>query len=430
MAKEKKTKQPDTRPPLEDKDNPSLVEVGGKLCLRVFEDFFVERELPKWKNFEAQKRAFLKEIGASISSATSYENSLTSGSVKDMAIKAGEKNPAEAKQIADELARLKKMQEMVSDDRWGIKDKHEKEVDESVRKTAVYLGYKPKTLKGKVRAFFGRLAHKEARKPVEIAFDELKDSMTITSSEQLMQARGQLEYLIEGYKKAGQYGKAETAKKLVPQLAHELAIAKMGYTKYVTESQMIDFVKKSERGVMVDFLRYYEGSIPAEVVQRKAETDEKMVFDNYVIAYYADLKKKAVAKEEKQKEQKREKATAVRRDPILFGIVKQTRKLYYICDWITPEDDLTLDKLEEVLGHSAKVLFSENSNSRDPVVGIEEDRSSSLVYRDVSTTTLSRGDPSRFWYDNQNATDVYYALEYQNDRIRSLERQMYGDTHN
>ena len=210
----------------------------------------------------------------------------------------------------------------------------------------------------------------------------------------------------------------------MPQLAHELAIAKMGYTKYVTEKQMIDFVKKSERGVMVNFLRYYEGTIPEEVVARKAETDEKMVFDNYVIAYYCDLKKKAETTEKKQKEQKREKATATRRDPILFGIVKQTRKLYYICDWITPEDDLTLYKLEEVLGDNAKVLFSEDSNSRDPVVGIEEDRRSSWVFRDVSTT-LSSGAPmgSRNSYTS-SVDDIYYNLADQADRIRHLENEL------
>lgn len=417
MAKDKKEKQSEKRPELKDKDNPSLVEVGEKLCLRVFEDFFVEKELPKWKNFESQKRAFLKDLGLSIDYWDSH-------SLKERMEKFSKEHPAEAKQVSEEYERLKKMYDVVNDDRYHIQDKHEKEVDESIKKMVVYMGYKPKTLRGKVRAWLGKFRKKDEFKPVEIAFEDLKDAMVITSSEQLMQARGHLAGLIEGYRKAGQYGKVETAKKLVPQLAHELAIAKMGYTKYVTESQMIDFVKKSERGVMVDFLRYYDGTIPPEVVNRKAETDEKMVFDNYVIAYYCDLKKKAKVTEEKKKEEKKEKATAKRRDPILFGVVKQTRKLYYICDWITPEDDLTLDKLEQVLGDSAKVLFQERSDgsaasTSDPSVGIITGRTSSVIYNDVGRSSLYDDDT---WTDSVSRRNaVYYALSDAHSRIRDLE---------
>ena len=39
-----------------------------------------------------------------------------------------------------------------------------------------------------------------------------------------------------------------------------------------------------------------------------------------------------------------------RRDPILFGLIKNSRKLYFICDWKTDTDDLTLEKLEKELG--------------------------------------------------------------------------------
>lgn len=36
------------------------------------------------------------------------------------------------------------------------------------------------------------------------------------------------------------------------------------------------------------------------------------------------------------------------RDPILFGIIKNSNRLYYIGDWITPEDDLTWSTIEGV----------------------------------------------------------------------------------
>ena len=41
-------------------------------------------------------------------------------------------------------------------------------------------------------------------------------------------------------------------------------------------------------------------------------------------------------------------------DPILFGMVEGSDKLYYVADWITEEDDLTLAKVEESLGRTAR----------------------------------------------------------------------------
>lgn len=78
------------------------------------------------------------------------------------------------------------------------------------------------------------------------------------------------------------------------------------------------------------------------------------MFDNYVIAFYDDKISNnptevaaAIVKEQKKKAADNE--VAARRDPILFGIVKGVRRLFFIADWVTPEDDLTLKKIEEVL---------------------------------------------------------------------------------
>ena len=48
---------------LTDKDNPSLCEIGGQIRLRVFEDFSVEKELPKWVRFKAEWDKLVKDIG-------------------------------------------------------------------------------------------------------------------------------------------------------------------------------------------------------------------------------------------------------------------------------------------------------------------------------------------------------------------------------
>ena len=65
-----------------------------------------------------------------------------------------------------------------------------------------------------------------------------------------------------------------------------------------------------------------------------------MVFDNYVVVHYSDLIRKAAAVEDETSEAEEKKAREKRRDPILFGLIKNSRKLYYITDWKTDVDDL------------------------------------------------------------------------------------------
>lgn len=41
---------------------------------------------------------------------------------------------------------------------------------------------------------------------------------------------------------------------------------------------------------------------------------------------------------------------AAKRDPILFGVMKGRRILYYVGDWIDEVCDLTLDQIADLLG--------------------------------------------------------------------------------
>ena len=72
--------------------------------------------------------------------------------------------------------------------------------------------------------------------------------------------------------------------------------------------------------------------------------NELLIFDNYCILHY-DPEKKSYA--QTIEEQKRE--TQKRRDPILFGLIRGSNKLYYITDWVDEFCDLTLDKFVETL---------------------------------------------------------------------------------
>ena len=108
----------------------------------------------------------------------------------------------------------------------------------------------------------------------------------------------------------------------------------------VTEDQVVKFVKKTKNGVRLTYVKNYVRIIPPEVTKRIQEINKFEIFDNYVILHYdPDTKSYSETVEE----------TKRRRDPILFGVIRGSNKLYYITDWVDEYCNLTLDKFVETL---------------------------------------------------------------------------------
>ena len=108
----------------------------------------------------------------------------------------------------------------------------------------------------------------------------------------------------------------------------------------VTEDQVVNFVKKTEKGVRLTYVKNYMRVIPPEVVEKINEVNKLEIFDNYAVLHYDP---ECMAYAETIEETKK------RRDPILFGLIRGSNKLYYITDWIDEFCDLTLDKFVETL---------------------------------------------------------------------------------
>ena len=117
-----------------------------------------------------------------------------------------------------------------------------------------------------------------------------------------------------------------------------------GNKKYVTEEDVVEFVKRAKRGLRLDWIKNFTRIIPNEVIDTKVKLDGLCVFDNYVVMHY-DPNKKAWA--ETQEEVNR------RRDPILFGVILGSRKLYFVGDWVDDLCDLTLEQIAAELGQQA-----------------------------------------------------------------------------
>lgn len=331
-------------------DHPSIAVIGGKPRLRVFEDFFIEEDLPKWRKIavkiDKEEKRKLEETDASMNGfGSSWENN---GSISD-------------RRTDRELLRNAKHERRNYVNRAGRIDMSNASIISTGDKT-------------KKKSWFGRILDKfsspkkqnepgEIGEPADKVFEEVKTSMMSPTNEEILRAKKVVDTVENQLKVSGQYEIAKKVEGSRSVLEAELALVKSGQLKYISEDQIVKFMLLSERGMRLEYLRYYANILPSDVAKRKILFDGLLVFDNYCVLYYDGGAPKFSLIQEVIDDQERIK----RRDPILFGMIKGSRKLYYVTDWVTADDDLTLDKLETVIGEKAHDL------SRDGFAGTEEE---------------------------------------------------------
>lgn len=166
--------------------------------------------------------------------------------------------------------------------------------------------------------------------------------------------------IAEHYEKAlaqaigmGQTSLLESLKNIVDIARGEAHLIAMGLKKYVNEKQVVDFYEKvgREKNLKLTWIKNFDRIIPDEVYKIKKELDDRKIFDNYVILHY-DPKDNGTKLTKKEIEKKK--------DPILFGVIKDSRKLYYVADWKDEYCDLTLEEMFKVL--KGKVLEINNKS--------------------------------------------------------------------
>lgn len=305
MAKEKYT------------EHPSIVVIGGKPKLRVFEDFFIEEELPKWKKIEIK----LKE----------------------------QKKSTDPDDVSAARPNL------------GVNDQRS---DEQLLRNAKYdRGYyldrqhdmnSITSANGKRKSLFARMFEKisgcfDHGTEIEDTFNGVKTAIAYPTNESLLKSVALVDAVVARSNAAGQYEIANRIKGVRKSLEAELVLAQNNMLRYITEEQVIEFMLKSERGVRMEYLRYYNEILPSQVMAQKIAADALLAFDNYCVLFYDNGTKKFSLIKEAISDRERER----RRDPILFGMIHGSRKLYYITDWVTQDDDLTLEKFQQAIGEKA-----------------------------------------------------------------------------
>jgi hypothetical protein len=165
------------------------------------------------------------------------------------------------------------------------------------------------------------------------------------------------ETAISNAAKAGQIALVDKLKLRLESAKSEIQLVVMGLNKYLTEEQVVDFYgqSKKDKNLKMTWIKHFIKPIPSKVLELKTQLDAQFVFDNYVILHY-DPNNDAtdLTTEEKVERIKREK------DPILFGVIKDSRRLYYIADWQDDYCNLTLDTVIETLQEKVGEINNES----------------------------------------------------------------------
>ena len=166
--------------------------------------------------------------------------------------------------------------------------------------------------------------------------------------------------IAEHYEKAliqaktmGQQSLVESLENIIDIARGEAHLIAMGLKKYVSEKQVVDFYDKvgEDKNLKLTWIKNFGRIIPESIYEIKKSVDERNIFDNYVILHYdpanngENLTKKEVEK---------------KKDPILFGVIKNSKKLYYIADWKDEYCELTLEEMFKTL--KGKVLQINNKS--------------------------------------------------------------------
>lgn len=141
----------------------------------------------------------------------------------------------------------------------------------------------------------------------------------------------------------GQAALVEKLKDIMSVVRGECYLIEIGLTKYVTEKQIINFYEsvKESKNLKLSWICNFTRNIPVEIYKAKMLADSKNIFDNYVVLHYdPDNTGQSLTKQELEK----------KKDPILFGVIQNSRKLYYIGDWKDEYCDLSLEDMFNTLG--------------------------------------------------------------------------------
>ena len=186
---------------------------------------------------------------------------------------------------------------------------------------------------------------KKLEKKPEFDVIDFFTNVKLVSKEGAMVYRDRVSGYLQALHNASLIGQTALVEQLLSEMIankYESMLNARGCYYAIPENRIVDFITKTRRGVNLCYLKNFTRPIPQEAIDKIKEVNEYEVFDNYVVLHYDP-------KNENQKETRKEEYNR-KKDPILFGVISGSRKLYYITDWIDETCDLTLEAFVDTLG--------------------------------------------------------------------------------
>lgn len=180
----------------------------------------------------------------------------------------------------------------------------------------------------------------------ELYFKYVKKKLSFLEKRKLDTRLKKLEKAFDKAVESGQDALAEKFLNEVAREARESVIYSKGIKMFIEREDLFKHKRNIRDGHISDtLLKYYTRVIPKSVIEKKKKVES--AFDDFVIFHYynPELEEK---REKKQKMSESEKSAM--RDPILFGIIKETNRLYFVDDWEDEFCDLTFDEIVDVVG--------------------------------------------------------------------------------
>lgn len=317
---------------------------NAKNRLRIFENAIVyDKELPKFKTLEEYKRAHRSDDKKSMNTFVfpntnnepieimSYENlknyflSKTEINIKDFNIDITEK----MRDIANKTK---------GNARFTVEDSSMMTITDNRKKSLV----------DNIKDFFSKKIQQNKEKKIANKFDVIKffSDVKLSAEDEATKYRDRLAEYVNCIGIAEKSGQIALKEKLFNNLVinkYETILFSKGLVKAVTEETIVKLAKDSPKALALDYIQNYIRNIPISVIKKKLEIDQLEIFDNYVILHY-DPNGVSYAQTNKEKEEKK------KRDPIMFGVIEGSTKLYYIDSWEDEYCDLTWDKMVDIIG--------------------------------------------------------------------------------
>jgi hypothetical protein len=319
--------------------------------LRIFtENFLIDRNLPKWSKITEDNKDSLskKASGSSLGEAlepfspTANDNRQQISILDFINLDKKDFNIYIGKSLADRVYndsdKFKNMLTPIGD---SVSSRESKKKE-------------PDIIKKLIRVFTNEKREKKEETVYELDIIKFFEQVKLTSKESAKNYVERIKPYMIALKRANDMGQTALADQLSAQIfnnKYESILQAEGFNYKISEEQLVSFVKKTEKGVRLDYIKNFTHNIPDEVYEKKTKADSVLVFDNYCVLYYdPDLKSYKLTKEEEERIRRKKS------DPILFGMINGSRNLYYIADWIDEYCDLTLEEFIKVSGLDKKEI--------------------------------------------------------------------------